>query len=113
MYMGKLNCLVLLVLSHMSVSAWAGQIIEDVVVVALSPLDKTAVVRLPNHSMQVLKPGDSIQGTELRLTKVLTNKLEFEGRPVLPSPNGTGRKIWVHKAVRGLSKVEYSDANGN
>jgi hypothetical protein len=109
MCIGKIKLFIVLVLLQMSASVWGGWAIEDVVVVALSPLDKSAVVRLPNRSLQVLKQGDGIHGTDLILTLVLTNKLVLQGRPSLSSSNGAGRIVWLHRAVGGISKVEYAD----
>jgi hypothetical protein len=109
MFMGKMNYWILFALLQMSTYVWAEQAIDNVIVVALSPLDKTAVVRLPNQVMQVLKTGDSIQGTELKLTRVLTNKLVFEQMPEPSSSNRTGRIVWLHRAVNGISEVEYLD----
>jgi hypothetical protein len=55
--MKKLYCWILLVLLEMSATAWAGQRIEGVGVLALRPSDKTIVVELPNISPN----GDDVQ----------------------------------------------------
>jgi hypothetical protein len=105
--MRKISFWGLLVLLQMSAAVWAEQTIENVTVVALSPLDKSAVVRLSGQSMQVLKPGDTINGTEWSLTQILTNKLVFEERLSAADLNGPSRVVWLHKAVNGISEVEY------
>lgn len=103
---GKVHSRILAVLLMISTAAWAGQGVENIVIVALSPLDKSAVVRLPDQGMQVLKPGDAIRGTELSLTQVLTDKLVLEESADV---TGASRVIWLHKAVNGFSAVEYPE----
>ncbi len=103
---GKVFSRILVVLLLVSSAAWAEQSVESVVVVALSPLDKSAVVRLSNQGMQVLKPGDTIRGTELRLTQILTDKLVLKESA---GTTGSSRVVWLHKAVNGSSAVEYPE----
>lgn len=105
---GKVSPWILAVLLLVSSAAWAQQSIESLVVVALSPLDKSAVVRLSNQGMQVLKPGDTIRGTELRLTQVLTDKLVLEDSA---GTTAASRVVWLHKAVNGFSAVEYPETS--
>jgi len=107
--MRNIKCWVLIVLLQMSAAAWAGQTTENVIVVALSPLDKSAVVRSSGQGMQVLKLGDSIHGTELSLIQVLTNKLVFEERMSHAGANGASRIVWLHKVVDDFAEVEYPE----
>jgi len=105
--MRKLNYWVFLLLLHMPAAVWAQPEIEEVVVIALSPLDESAVVRLSNQGLQVIKPGDTVRGTDLSLIQVLTNKLVFEEKPGHVDSNTSGRVVWLHKAVNGISAIEY------
>ncbi len=108
--MRGISALLLLMLLQMPICAWAEQLIEDVVVVAISPLDKSAILRLPDRTMQVLKLGEEIPGTELQLTRILIDKLVFETRLDSGYSNGANQVVWLHKAVDGISNVEYPQA---
>lgn len=103
---GGMFARVLTILLLLSTAVFAQQGVDRIVVVALSPLDKSAVVRLPDQGMQVLKPGDRIRGTDLSLTQVLTDKLVLKERS---DSTGTGRVVWLHKAINGSSTVEYPE----
>ncbi len=105
----RLSCWVLVVLVQLSRTLCAEQNIEDIVVVALSPLDRSTVVQFPDQSMQVLKPGDFIRGTELSLTQVLTDKLVLEQVQGHSGSNGQSRIVWLHRLVNGTSEVEYPE----
>ena len=100
--MRKLRSVLLLAVLQMPLVVFAEQSTNDVVLVALSPMDNKAIVRLPSNNMQVLQPGDTIQGTRFKLIQVLTNKL-------LLNINDSKQIVWMHKAVNGYSAVEYPE----
>lgn len=87
-------------------SAAAAESLEGYTVMALSPLDERAVIKLPDNKMQVLKPGDAIDGTQATVEQVLTDRLVLEETITLESGGEGIETVWFYKAVDGRSRVE-------
>ncbi|HEX5057248.1 MAG TPA: hypothetical protein VFX02_12230 [Gammaproteobacteria bacterium] len=87
--------------------AIAGETLQDITVLALSAPDGRAVVRLPDDKMQVLKPGDAVDGTQAKVLQVLADKLVLE-ETVADEKSGEKRRetVWLYKAVDGKSRIE-------
>lgn len=79
--------------------------LEDVAVMALSPIDSQAVIKLPDAKMQVLKVGEKIQGINATLVQVLGDRLVFEKAPT--KAGGAVEVVWLYRAEQGVSRVEY------
>lgn len=85
---------------------WAvAEPLENLALLALSPVDGQAVLQLPNHKMQVLKVGESIDGTRITLRQVLNDKAIFQ-EVVHQNQQDRIETVWLHKAQNGASRIE-------
>ena len=84
----------------------AETLLDKTVVLALSPFDQHAVVKLPEQEMQALKTGQAVEGVDARLVEVLEDRAVFE--EIVLGDNGLKVKetVWVYKAKQGVSRVQ-------
>lgn len=101
------NVLGLIVLMVLSVNVFAEESLEGVALIALTPINNQAVVQFSDKKMQVLKVGDTINGTEAKMLQVLTNKIVLENNVSSGVDRKSKEKVWLHKAVNGKSRVQY------
>ncbi|HEX5057348.1 MAG TPA: hypothetical protein VFX02_12735 [Gammaproteobacteria bacterium] len=79
--------------------------LDGVAVMALSPADGSAVVKLESGRMQVVKAGAAIEGMGVTLVQVLPDKLVLEE---VSEENGNKTKttVWLYKAQHGVSQLQ-------
>lgn len=68
--------------------------LEGIRVMALSPADDRAVVKLPAGALQVVKAGDAVVDNKI-VSQILASKLVLRDL----SDDGRGETIWVHLAT--------------
>ena len=78
----------------------------NIVVMALSAFDSRAVVKSAQGKLQMMKPGDVVQGTAATLLEVLDDRLVFEEIIMKPSGLKVKKTTWVYKAMNGTSQVK-------
>lgn len=87
-------------------SAYAVDTLNNISVMALGPLDGRAVVQLPNGSMQILKAGDAIIDTDIKVLQVLSDRLVLQDTVKGKDGDMIKQMVWVYKAIHGESRVQ-------
>lgn len=82
---------------------------ETLRLLALGVQDSRAVVMLPTRQLIILKPGDTVPGTQAVVKEILPTKL------VLEEAGGSVRQlVWLYKAQgNAASRVERFGPEGN
>jgi hypothetical protein len=76
----------------------AEDILAQLLVLALAPLEGQAVVQGPGGTMSLVRAGDQIQGTSATLVQVLADKLVLEERSTSAGQAPVPHLVWLYRA---------------
>lgn len=80
--------------------------LDNATVLALSPYDKSVVIKLPDAEMQALTMGQSLEGIDAVLVDVLDDRAVFEEIVINESGTKAEETVWIYKAENGVSRVQ-------
>ncbi len=97
---------VLWILGSAGTAAFGGEL-GQVVLLATDPAERKAVMRVGDGELQVLEPGDAIEGTGAVLDRVLAGRVVV--RETLDEEMRRLRRAWIYPRDRaaGVAHIRY------
>ena len=88
--------------------------LEDLTIMAVGPMDGRAVVKGADGKLKVLKLGDTLPGTNAKLTQVLADKLVVEETVGKKGQPPVKQTAWIYKPSKpgAKTRVQRFDTQG-